>query len=716
MSSFKLLLLGVLCFVSASWNFPCLGQDARPRDRTSALREICEKLGVGPSAVIADIGCGGGSDSMVFASIVGPKGTVLSEEIEVNRLKDVLKRSGDQSFPQVVPILGQSEDPRLPNGFVDLEYMHLVFHHFSEPRAMLRNLWLDLKPGGHLAIVDQSKGPPKDLSAPASREKEHHWTSETAVVRMAREEGFLFVDAMDDSWHEKDPFVMVFRRPPDGAEPRGDPDLPLPFDAKALLAALSLPPKVEGDIVLFALDGGRDVLPALREVLGGSARIHDVVLEEWVTAKDELPPGSEAGAPRTAKGDLTLPGEAPLSLVLFADAYHRLWDPSLILERLKARMGREGRLAILDRRGPDGESRRLAGHRRRLAPSLARREVERAGFELAAEPAPPASDRFLMVFRPVPDSERFALRETDEAFELTTKTLAARVRKKGYVSGVEAGMLDVETGAREMGFGLHIMDFLMAPGWREDGYEREAKIHGNLPKHLEEGPQICTQAGELPVEAVRGPNFVAFKMSYTFQKGYEGHGAGSRWEQTIVFPAGKRYFFSSEEITCANSVKELFYRIDMPGHARLDGPSGPCQAYLSYHGKIAEGDLAQDFGPDEKFLYQRTGGSAPERFIRAYRTRGAGGPGPWVAGMTLDPSLVKEAWCHRRGYLCFIQELWGRDVDPGERIGAAYIVGFFDTVEEMESVYDKYRGAAKIVLSPDRFDLKPREPKKEREF
>jgi hypothetical protein len=29
------------------------------------------------------------------------------------------------------------------------------------------------------------------------------------------------------------------------------------------------------------------------------------------------------------------------------------------------------------------------------------------------------------------------------------------------------------------------MDFLMAPGWRDDGYPRDAKIHGNLPKHFE---------------------------------------------------------------------------------------------------------------------------------------------------------------------------------------------------------------------------------------
>ena len=56
--------------------------------------------------------------------------------------------------------------------------------------------------------------------------------------------------------------------------------------------------------------------------------------------------------------------------------------------------------------------------------------------------------------------------ETDEYVQIDTDALSARVRKKGYVSGIAAGtFLDKKTKARDVGFGLHIMDFLMAPGW-----------------------------------------------------------------------------------------------------------------------------------------------------------------------------------------------------------------------------------------------------------
>src|ERR1044071_1633507 len=76
------------------------------------------------------------------------------------------------------------------------------------------------------------------------------------------------------------------------------------------------------------------------------------------------------------------------------------------------------------------------------------------------------------------------VQETDAYVQVDTDALEARINKKGYVSGIAAGsLLDKKTGARDAGFGLHIMDFLLGPGWKDDGYSRDPKLHGNLPKH-----------------------------------------------------------------------------------------------------------------------------------------------------------------------------------------------------------------------------------------
>jgi hypothetical protein len=293
-----------------------------------------------------------------------------------------------------------------------------------------------------------------------------------------------------------------------------------------------------------------------------------------------------------------------------------------------------------------------------------------------------------------------SVRETDDAVFVETDSLSSRINKKGYVSGIaEASFLDKKTGSRDVGYGLHIMDFLMAPGWRDDGYERDPKVHGNLPKHYVEGPQICTQAKSLPVQVIRGDGFVAVKMTYTFHKPGKGYKAGSTWEQTLVLRPGLRYVLAGETITSVNDVDDLFYRLDMPGHIKHKNADTFEQVYLSYRDKpIPASEFAQNFGPDEKFLYQRKDGHVPERMIRAYQVKKDGKPGPWLAGMTLDPAEVSEAWCHQRGYVSFIEELHRRKVKAGETFGAAYVIGWFDDVPEMQKVYDRHKGAKAISV------------------
>jgi hypothetical protein len=301
--------------------------------------------------------------------------------------------------------------------------------------------------------------------------------------------------------------------------------------------------------------------------------------------------------------------------------------------------------------------------------------------------------------------EAIRVEETADHVQVDTDALQARVRKQGYVSGVAAGsLLDKKTGAVDIGFGLHIMDFLMAPGWHEDGYPREAKYHGNLPKHYIEGPQICTQAKKVPVEVIRGKDFVALRLRHRFTEAAKGLKPGSQWEQTLVFQNGLRYVLCAEQITSINDVDDLFYRIDMPGHIKHKGGDTFEQVYLSYAEKmIPASAFDSDFAPDEKFLYQRKEGHIPEYMIRAYQVKRDGKPGPWLAGITLDPAETSEAWCHQRGYVCMIEELHRRHVKAGEKFGAAYAVGWFDDVAAMKKCAERYKGAKKIVLSDDSF-------------
>lgn len=311
----------------------------------------------------------------------------------------------------------------------------------------------------------------------------------------------------------------------------------------------------------------------------------------------------------------------------------------------------------------------------------------------------------------------FSVNESEERITIVGDALKAAIRKTRYVSGVEAqSLVDVKTGAHDLGFGLDIVDWLMEPGsdaaYRDKlpgdlPYEYDNLVHGKRAKRSVEGPQICTKAGKLTPTVIRGKDFVAVKQSHRYTLAAPTKKSGSLWEQTIVFPAGKRYFVSADRITSVNASDALFLRLDMPGHIRHAKGDSFSEIYLSYHGTIPAREFVEKFAPDEKFLYTRNDKNLPKRFIRAYHIRDpkTGQSGPWLAGMTLDPSVPSEAWCHERGYVCMIEEIGGRPVKAGETFGAAYIVGFFDSIAEMEQVYDEHAGHTGLTVNSDGWKL-----------
>ncbi len=309
--------------------------------------------------------------------------------------------------------------------------------------------------------------------------------------------------------------------------------------------------------------------------------------------------------------------------------------------------------------------------------------------------------------------------EHADRIEIETPSYRASVPTRGYVSGVAGGsFIDKKTGARDLGFGLDIVDFLLEPAdpkapIAKDQYDfgPTNMVHGNIAKRYVEGPQICTQAKTLTHNRVNiigksGP-LVTIRQRYAWNVAYAPREkAGSVWEQTLIFPANERFFLASDRVTVANASPAMTLRIDLPGHIKHDAGKGFDHVYLSYNDEtfLPSTEFVTDFPPDGRFLYTRGESKRPERFIRAYQTDlGPGkGDGPWLAGMTLNPDAVSQAWCHQRGYICMIQEIGGRAVKPGDTFGAAYVIGWFNDLDEMNAAYDRFKGISGFAIGgPD---------------
>jgi len=314
-------------------------------------------------------------------------------------------------------------------------------------------------------------------------------------------------------------------------------------------------------------------------------------------------------------------------------------------------------------------------------------------------------------------AQGFVVFEDDAQVRIKGEFYDVSILKNGYVSGVAAGsFVDKKTGFRDPGFGLAIADWLVEPGSDERyraslpeqmRYLFNDLVHGKIPKRIVEGPQICTQAKRLEPRVIRGKDFVAVQMRYLYTMAAPGKQPGSIWEQTLVFPNGKRWFYAADKVTLANDGQGTALRVDMPGHIRHRAGDRFARVYLSYEGVMANDRFTKDFAPDAQFRYVRNAADIPKRFIRAYRLRDprTGKEGPWLAGMTLRPDVVSEAWCHQRGYVSMIQEIGGGNYRKGDRIQAAYLIGYFDSLEAMDRTFDQEAGPVGIEVDAEGWKL-----------
>ena len=292
----------------------------------------------------------------------------------------------------------------------------------------------------------------------------------------------------------------------------------------------------------------------------------------------------------------------------------------------------------------------------------------------------------------------------EKSIRIDTDCYQATVQTEGYVSGVSAGsFIDKRTGTSDLSFGLCIVDFLLEPG--VDNEETSADfcyhwgnvVHGDIPKRYVELPQICTQAGKLPSKIVEGRDFVAVQQWFNWDSARLPYNGGSLWEQWLVFPDGVRWFLSYDKVTSVNTIDNLILRMDVPGHIKHRSGDDFDQIYLSYYDFISSKTFIEDFPPDANYLYQRQKGKIPKRFIRAYQLPN----GTWLAGMALEPSIVYEAWCHQRGYVCMIQEIGGTLIRAGESFGGVHLVGFFESIGEMKDIFDMYQGVKTMRVETD---------------
>ena len=165
--------------------------------------EALDALKIPRGAVVADVGAGVGYFTLRLATRVGPTGIVYGEDIQPEMLDLLAKNTRDRKLGNVRPVLGTTEDPKLPKEALDLVILVDVYHEFSEPEKMLDRIREALKPNGRLVLLEYRGEDPNVPIRP-----EHKMTL-NQVQAEVQPEGFRFEQSIEVLPEQH---IIVFRK------------------------------------------------------------------------------------------------------------------------------------------------------------------------------------------------------------------------------------------------------------------------------------------------------------------------------------------------------------------------------------------------------------------------------------------------------------------------------------------------------------------------
>lgn len=134
----------------------------RPERGAEEAPELAlDAIGIVRGSTVADVGAGVGYFTWRLAERVGPEGKTYANDIQPGMLERLRANIAGRKLANVEFVLGTEDDPRLPNGAIDLVLLVDVYHEFSKPQQMLAGIRSSLKPGGRLVLLEYRKEDPK---------------------------------------------------------------------------------------------------------------------------------------------------------------------------------------------------------------------------------------------------------------------------------------------------------------------------------------------------------------------------------------------------------------------------------------------------------------------------------------------------------------------------------------------------------------------------
>ena len=167
--------------------------------------QALDELKIAKGSIVADVGAGVGYMSWRLAARVGPVGRVYANDIQPEMLELLKKNMAERHIANVVPVLGEPDDPKLPLGQMDLVLLVDVYHEFEQPQRMLGHIRESLKPDGRLVLLEYRAEDPRVPILPL-----HKMTVDQVKVEL-EPEGFRLDQVIETLPRQH---IIIFKRKP----------------------------------------------------------------------------------------------------------------------------------------------------------------------------------------------------------------------------------------------------------------------------------------------------------------------------------------------------------------------------------------------------------------------------------------------------------------------------------------------------------------------
>nr|WP_299340795.1 class I SAM-dependent methyltransferase [Allomuricauda sp.] len=190
--------------------------DWEERDDWMKTSTLLAKSGIEIGDVVADIGCHEGYLTMHLSRKVSTSGRVFAVDVRDDRLATLRENANERGLANIVTILGDYDNPKLPADSLDYVFIVDTYHEIESYEKVLGLIKKSLKRGGGIMVMEKLKDRVKGKSRDAQTSA--HSLSMPYVKKELESFGFEIVDQIDNHglWEleaDKQMWVVFARKP-----------------------------------------------------------------------------------------------------------------------------------------------------------------------------------------------------------------------------------------------------------------------------------------------------------------------------------------------------------------------------------------------------------------------------------------------------------------------------------------------------------------------